>query len=179
MGTQASKGVIGLAILTNGQKSMAGGLSVADSGLASSYDSLVVSGMRGLIRASNNFSMSVAPLSVGEYCRERRKHILVVHDRSWAMDSATGLKLAAVVVPRGPQMHRHKCRIGHSACHAILVWRVWHANAISAAIVDLPYSVRKTRFRLTSFFSRSSAVGTKGIFCGEFCDEPQHTSLLG
>ena len=48
MGTQASKGVIGLAILTNGQKSMAGGLSVADSGLASSYDSLVVSGMRGL-----------------------------------------------------------------------------------------------------------------------------------
>ena len=55
-----------------------------------------VSGMRRLICASNNFSMSVAALSVGEYRRERRKRIAVVHDQPLGYESTTRLKLAAV-----------------------------------------------------------------------------------
>jgi hypothetical protein len=46
----ASTGIITLAILTNGQKSESGGMSVSDSGLASSYDSLVVTGIRALMK---------------------------------------------------------------------------------------------------------------------------------
>ena len=44
----AATGIIALAILTNGVKSMSSGISVADSALASNYDSLVATGMRGL-----------------------------------------------------------------------------------------------------------------------------------